>query len=134
MENLAARYPIIIQTTLWDGEKSMKHKEILDQMGLVEKIGICTGANYWRTKSIERFGIPSFLMTDGPHGLRKLMNSEDVLGQEATHPATSFPTASLTACSWDRGLITDDTAAIQIALNAASVTGGEVYAPKGDYL
>src|SRR5574340_1118956 len=105
MENLAARYPIIIQTTLWDGEKSMKHKEILDQMGLVEKIGFCTGANSWRTKSIERFGIPSFLMTDGPHGLRKLMNSEDVLGQEATHQATSFPTASLTACSWDRDLL-----------------------------
>ncbi len=83
----------------------MKHKEILDQMSLAEKIGFCTGANFWRTKSIERFGIPSYLMTDGPHGLRKLINSEEVLGQEATHQATSFPTASLTACSWDRSLM-----------------------------
>lgn len=83
----------------------MKYKEILSKMSLAEKVAFCSGASEWRTKAIERLGVPSILMTDGPHGLRKLVATEDSLGEEESHPATCFPTASATACSWDRELL-----------------------------
>lgn len=83
----------------------MKHREILLKMSLAQKIAFCSGASFWRTKPLEDLGIPSILMTDGPHGLRKLVNPQDVLGEEVSHKATCFPTASLTACSWDRELV-----------------------------
>lgn len=83
----------------------MKHSEIISSMSLAEKIAFCSGASFWRTKAFEEHGIPSILMTDGPHGLRKLVNAQDALGEETSHIATCFPTASATACSWDRDLL-----------------------------
>jgi beta-glucosidase len=56
-------------------------------------------------QGVERFSIPDIMVTDGPHGLRKQMGTEDNLGINKSVPATCFPTASATACSWDRGLM-----------------------------
>lgn len=49
----------------------MKYKDILKKMTLEEKISLCSGANAWQTKAMDRHGIPSLFMCDGPHGLRK---------------------------------------------------------------
>lgn len=46
-------------------------QEIIAQMTLEEKAGLCSGLDFWQTKAVERLGIPSIMMTDGPHGLRK---------------------------------------------------------------
>jgi len=46
-------------------------KKIIKQMTLEEKAGLCSGLDFWHTKPVERLGIPSIMMTDGPHGLRK---------------------------------------------------------------
>jgi beta-glucosidase len=78
---------------------------IISQMTLEEKAGLCSGADFWHTKAIERLGIPAIMMTDGPHGLRKQSGSSDMVGLHSSVPATCFPTASATACSWDRGLL-----------------------------
>ena len=43
-------------------------KELIRQMTLEEKAGLCSGADFWNTMGIERLGIPSVMMTDGPHG------------------------------------------------------------------
>jgi len=83
----------------------MKYQEIIAKMRLSEKIALCSGASYWRTKAFDKYGIPSIVMTDGPHGLRKVIAAEDSLGDEVSHNATCFPTASMTACSWDRDLL-----------------------------
>ncbi len=32
---------------------------------------LCSGADNWHTKEIKRLNIPSVMMVDGPHGLRK---------------------------------------------------------------
>lgn len=76
-------------------------KKIISQMTLEEKASLCSGLDMWHTKPIERLGIPSIMMTDGPHGLRKQVgpNFSDSV------PATCFPTASCLASSWDRALI-----------------------------
>lgn len=80
-------------------------KKIIAEMTLEEKAGLCSGKDWWRTKAIERLGIPSIMMSDGPHGLRKQAGDTDHLGLNKSVPATCFPTAAGLACSWDRELL-----------------------------
>lgn len=63
------------------------------------------GLDVWRTKPIG--DLPSLMMADGPHGLRKQIEFTDNLGAKGSVPATCFPTASLLACSFDRKLLGD---------------------------
>ncbi len=78
-------------------------KEIISKMTLEEKAGLCSGLDFWHTKDVERLGIPSVLMTDGPHGLRKL--ATNALDLDTSIPATCFPSGAALACSWDRNLL-----------------------------
>ena len=78
---------------------------ILDQMTLQEKIALCSGKDFWHTKGMPQHQIPSIMLSDGPHGLRKQESSTDMLGINNSVPATSFPTASISACSWDEALL-----------------------------
>lgn len=82
----------------------MNAKEIVRQMTLEEKAGMCSGKNVWFTKPVERLGVPSVMLTDGPHGLRAQRGSGDHLGVFDSEIATCFPTASALACSFDREL------------------------------
>jgi len=75
-------------------------KKLISQMTLEEKASLCSGLDFWHTKPIERLGIPSIRMSDGPHGLRK----EETMFSK-TVPATCFPPASCLSASWDRDLI-----------------------------
>ena len=45
-------------------------KEIVSQMTLEEKAGMCSGKDYWNLKGVERLGIPTVKVSDGPNGLR----------------------------------------------------------------
>ena len=87
----------------------MNYKEeaskLVGQMTLEEKAGLCSGRDFWFLKGIERLGLKPIMVTDGPHGLRKQMDNADHLGINDSVPATSFPTASATACSYDRELL-----------------------------
>ena len=80
-------------------------KSLIAQMTLEEKASLCSGLDSWHTKPIERLGIPSIMMADGPHGLRKETGKADNMTDARSVPATCFPTAAATACSWDRGLL-----------------------------
>lgn len=80
-------------------------KDLIAQMTLEEKAGMCSGLDFWHMKGVERLGIPSIMLTDGPHGLRKQRASADHLGLFDSVPATCFPSASGMASSWDRDLI-----------------------------
>lgn len=79
--------------------------EILAQMTLEEKAAFVSGKNFWNLKGLERLGVPSIMVTDGPHGLRKQDGSADHLGLNASVPATAFPTAAGLASTWDRDLV-----------------------------
>lgn len=83
----------------------MKYQELIDSMTLEEKASLTSGANFWNTKEIERLNIPSIMLTDGPHGLRKQGGKADHLGLNKSLPATCFPTAATLANSWDRELL-----------------------------
>jgi beta-glucosidase len=68
-----------------------------------EKAALLDGADVWHTKA---FGdLSAIMMADGPHGLRKQLESTDTTGISGSVKSTCFPTASLTACSFDRLLI-----------------------------
>ena len=87
-------------------------KDILSKMTLEDKISLCNGADFWHSKAMERYGIPSFMMSDGPHGLRVQKGEADMLGVNNSEPATCFPTAVTSGASWDRELLEEEGRAI----------------------
>jgi beta-glucosidase len=80
-------------------------KQTLSELSIEEKASLCSGLDFWRLKGLERFGLPSIMVTDGPHGLRKQDGQSDHLGMNASVKATCFPTASALAASFDRELV-----------------------------
>ncbi|MGJ0390215.1 glycoside hydrolase family 3 C-terminal domain-containing protein [Microbacterium sp. CGR1] len=68
---------------------------------LEEKAALTSGADFWTTKSNDRVGIPSLMLTDGPHGLRKQGGDTDHLGLAGSIPATCFPPAVGLSASFD---------------------------------
>jgi beta-glucosidase len=81
-----------------------KARELVAQMTLEEKAGLCSGKDQWRLKEIERLGLNTVMVSDGPHGLRKQLGTQDNLGIGDSVPSVCFPTASALACSFDREL------------------------------
>ncbi|MCX8720618.1 MULTISPECIES: glycoside hydrolase family 3 C-terminal domain-containing protein [unclassified Lactobacillus] len=72
---------------------------------LTEKAALVTGKNYWYTADNKKREIPSIMMTDGPSGLRKQAEGADALGLNGSVEAVCFPTAALTACSFDKSML-----------------------------
>lgn len=92
---------------------AQKHQDLIARMTLEDKVALCSGADSWTTRAFPQYGIPSIMMTDGPHGLRKQNSSGvDTPGVGNSVPATCFPAACATACSWDPNLLREMGAAI----------------------
>lgn len=85
----------------------MNVNEVLNEMTLEEKAGMCSGLDFWHFKGVERLGVPSLMVCDGPHGLRKQDDAAnaDMLGMNDSITAVCFPTASALAASFDRKLL-----------------------------
>lgn len=95
-----------IKTKEWKrGMKKEDIQNLISQMTLEEKAGMCSGADFWQLKSVERLGIPSVKVTDGPHGLRAQDEQADHLGINESIKAVCFPTGCATASSFDRQLL-----------------------------
>jgi beta-glucosidase len=78
-------------------------QSIISQMTLEEKAALCTGASPWTTTPVERLGIPELIMSDGPHGVRRVPDVNAMAIESL--PATCFPTASCLASTWDMDLL-----------------------------
>src|SRR5512141_2856879 len=78
-------------------------QSLLSQMTLEEKAALCTGANSWTTTPVERLGVSEMVVSDGPHGVRRVPDVNSI-AQESL-PATCFPTASCLASTWDTDLL-----------------------------
>lgn len=83
----------------------MDTQKLRNNMTLEEKAQLCSGLDFWRTKPLKHLSIESYMVADGPHGLRQQPEDADHLGISESNPATCFPTASALACSWDRSLM-----------------------------
>jgi beta-glucosidase len=81
------------------------HLEIIDsllkKMTSTEKVALLSGRNKWYTVPIDRLGIPSIVMTDGPHGVRTEGHGSDRI----VSTATAYPTGISMASTWNRELI-----------------------------
>ena len=96
--------------------------KIISQMTLEEKASLCSGFDAWHTKPVERLNIPSIMMSDGPHGLRKQATESDHLGLHQSVPAICFPSGAGLACSWDRDLLKEVGAALAEECQAEGVS------------
>ncbi len=83
----------------------MNVKKILKEMTLAEKASLLTGLDAWHLKGIGRLNVPSIMVADGPHGLRKQAGESDHLDMGSSVSATCFPTACAAACSFDPELL-----------------------------
>lgn len=75
-------------------------EDLLSQMTLREKISLLAGKDVWSTVPIDRLGIPSITMTDGPHGVRAPAEAGRI-----SNPTTCFPTGVSMAASWNTELV-----------------------------
>ncbi|AST96263.1 beta-glucosidase family protein [Shouchella clausii] len=82
----------------------MKYKKWIEQMTLEEKASLMSGKDFWQTQDIERLGINSIFLADGPHGIRRQAVAADKLGLNEGMPATCYPTAATVANSWNAEL------------------------------
>jgi beta-glucosidase len=103
-------------------EYNENNKRILEQLTLEEKAWIISGGgDFWHTRAIPRLGIPSLTLHDGPHGLRKTEPKSGQSGLENSYPATSYPSLSAVACSFDRDLVFELGQALGAEAKAAGV-------------
>jgi len=103
--------------SLIPAEIQARVRDVLSRMTLDEKAHLTVGRDFWTTAPVERLGIPSIWVTDGPTGVRKAPTSA-VPGIGESVPATCFPTASALAASWD----------VNLAREAGSAIGKEAQA------
>ncbi|WP_417563899.1 glycoside hydrolase family 3 C-terminal domain-containing protein [Microbacterium sp.] len=78
---------------------------IVAQLSIEQMASLCSGEDFWNTKDIAAHGIKGFMLTDGPHGLRKQATEADHLGLNESVPATCFPSGAGLAASWNRDLL-----------------------------
>ncbi len=83
----------------------MKHQDKITQMTLTEKCALLTGKDVWHTREIERLGLRSITLADGPSGLRKQAAAGDHLGLNESVPSTCMPSPSTMANSWDEAVV-----------------------------
>ena len=94
--------------------------QVLSEMTLKEKVSLCSGLDMWHTRKITRLGVPSVMMADGPHGLRKEKEGDSQPILKESYPSTCFPTASALASTWNRELV----GRIGVALGEECLTAG----------
>ncbi len=97
---------------------SEEARKLIDEMTLEEKAGLCSGADFWHTKAVERLVIPSVMMADGPNGLRKQTGKQDHLGISESVKAVCFPTGSALGSTFNPELAEEIGAALGKAAEA----------------
>ncbi len=80
-------------------------QKILSKLTLEQKASLCSGYDFWHLKGNTELKIPTIMVTDGPHGLRKQAGETDHIGLLGSAKATCFPTASATASTWEPELL-----------------------------
>ncbi len=77
--------------------------EVVAGLTLDEKISLVSGKDFWNTVAINDspVKVPSVMVSDGPHGLRKQADAADNLGINDSIVAICFPSAAGLAASFD---------------------------------
>ena len=75
----------------------------MSDLSLEQKASLTSGRGFWETKAVP--GVPSIMLTDGPHGVRKQACTGDHIGLHDSVPATCFPPAVALGATWDPALV-----------------------------
>ena len=94
---------------------------LVADLSLEQKASLVSGFDFWATTGVDEAGIPAVTLSDGPHGVRRQANGADHLGINAAEPSTAFPTASASASSWDRDLLSRMGVALGVEARALGV-------------
>ena len=69
-------------------------EHVLEQLGLGEKVSLLAGQDFWSLPAIERIGLRSLVMSDGPIGVRGT-------GWAPDDPSVALPSPTALAAAWD---------------------------------
>ncbi|RZS58515.1 beta-glucosidase family protein [Sphaerotilus mobilis] len=90
---------------------------LVAQMSIEEQALLLSGDGWWQTHGIARLGLAPMVVSDGPHGLRKVVGA----GLDGSVPATCFPTAPGLAATWNTELAREVGAALGREAQASGV-------------
>lgn len=86
-------------------DRAERIEKLIAEMSVEEKALLTSGEKFWFVRGIKKRGIQKYMVSDGPHGLRKQSETADNLGINESVKATCFPTAVTVASSWNRDLL-----------------------------
>lgn len=70
-----------------------------------QKAELLSGDGFWHLYSNKELGIPRIMVSDGPHGLRQVLDQNDPNSVDGTVKSTCYPAGGTTACSFDPELM-----------------------------
>jgi beta-glucosidase len=80
-------------------------QDLLGRMTVEEKVSLLSGANWMETVAIQRLGIPSIKMADGPAGVRSWLGPSALTNAANSKlpkfSSTAFPSGIAVAATWD---------------------------------
>src|SRR6187402_3783419 len=68
--------------------------QLLAELSLEEKVSLLAGQDFWSLPAIERIGLRSLVMSDGPIGVRGT-------GWAPDDPSIALPSPTALAATWD---------------------------------
>jgi beta-glucosidase len=80
-------------------------KKIVKRLSLKDKTNLLSGQTFWHTYDLTKKGLPPIMMCDGPYGLRKEVNKENIALADTTVIATCFPPSVNLASTWNEELV-----------------------------
>ncbi|KAH7464128.1 putative beta-glucosidase I [Fusarium oxysporum f. sp. matthiolae] len=72
--------------------------EVLKLLTLSEKVDLLAGIDFWHTKALPKYGVPSLRMSDGPNGVRGTKSFNGV-------PAACFPCGTALGATFNQALL-----------------------------
>ncbi|WP_083227718.1 glycoside hydrolase family 3 C-terminal domain-containing protein [Mucilaginibacter sp. PPCGB 2223] len=87
-----------------DKEIAVKVDKLIRQMTLEEKVGMIHGNSLFTSAGVKRLGIPDFVMSDGPHGVRLEHGPNYVRPKDLKDAGTYLPTGVCLAATWNPAL------------------------------
>lgn len=77
-------------------------EELLSQMTLEEKVGMLHGCGFFRSKGVERLGIPDLVCSDGPMGVRWEFPDDSWIAMNYSDDFVTYnPSNSALAATWN---------------------------------
>jgi beta-glucosidase len=78
-----------------------KIDSLINEMTIEEKVAMIHSESSFASAGVERLGIPRWVMSDGPHGVRKEHGTDYVLDKGAPDSATYLPVGVTLASTWN---------------------------------